>query len=122
MHASRRAFMATAAAAGILGGAPGLAQAQAAGDARLAVLLTAFADEMIEAIRAFLPRYPTRQAVTLPALHVVNERLRRFMHPECVGLLLRHRRVLAHIHVRPVFAAHPTSNTTMSRRSHLGHY
>jgi NADH-quinone oxidoreductase subunit E len=33
-------------------------------------------DEMVEAIRAFFPRYPTRQAVTLPALHVVNERLR----------------------------------------------
>ena len=33
-------------------------------------------DEMIAAIKAFFPRYPTRQAVTLPALHVVNERLR----------------------------------------------
>lgn len=33
-------------------------------------------DEMRDAIRAFFPRYPTRQAVTLPALHVVNERLR----------------------------------------------
>jgi len=33
-------------------------------------------DEMIEAIKAFFPRYPTRQAVTLPALHVVNQRLR----------------------------------------------
>jgi NADH-quinone oxidoreductase subunit E len=33
-------------------------------------------DEMIEAIRAYFPRYPTRRAVTLPALHVVNERLR----------------------------------------------
>jgi len=33
-------------------------------------------DEMTEAIRAYFPRYPTRQAVTLPALHVVNERLR----------------------------------------------
>lgn len=32
-------------------------------------------DEIREAIRAYLPRYPTRQAVTLPALHVVNERL-----------------------------------------------
>ena len=31
---------------------------------------------MIEAIRAYFPRYPTRQAVTLPALHIVNERLR----------------------------------------------
>ena len=31
---------------------------------------------MIAAIQAFFPRYPTRQAVTLPALHVVNERLR----------------------------------------------
>src|ERR1700719_2207931 len=33
-------------------------------------------DEMIAAIKAYFPRYPTRQAVTLPALHVVNERLR----------------------------------------------
>lgn len=34
-------------------------------------------DEMIAAIRALFPRYPTRQAVTLPALHIVHERLRR---------------------------------------------
>jgi NADH-quinone oxidoreductase subunit E len=27
------------------------------------------------AIKALFPRYPTRQAVTLPALHIVNERL-----------------------------------------------
>jgi NADH-quinone oxidoreductase subunit E len=33
-------------------------------------------DDMIEAIKAYFPRYPTRQAVTLPALHVVNERLK----------------------------------------------
>ena len=33
-------------------------------------------DEMIEAIKAYFPRYPTRQAVTLPALHIVNEQLR----------------------------------------------
>lgn len=33
-------------------------------------------DEMRAQIRAFFPRYPTRQAVTLPALHVVNEHLR----------------------------------------------
>jgi NADH-quinone oxidoreductase subunit E len=33
-------------------------------------------DEMIAAIKAYFPRYPTRQAVTLPALHVVNDRLR----------------------------------------------
>ena len=33
-------------------------------------------DEMVEAIKAFFPRYPTKQAVTLPALHIVNERLR----------------------------------------------
>jgi NADH-quinone oxidoreductase subunit E len=32
--------------------------------------------EMIDAIRAFVPRYPSKQAVTLPALHIVNERLR----------------------------------------------
>ncbi len=33
-------------------------------------------DEMVAEIRAYIPRYPTRQAVTLPALHVVNEHLR----------------------------------------------
>ena len=33
-------------------------------------------DAMIAEIKAFLPRYPTKQAVTLPALHVVNEHLR----------------------------------------------
>jgi NADH-quinone oxidoreductase subunit E len=33
-------------------------------------------DEMIAAIKDYFPRYPTRQAVTLPALHIVNERLR----------------------------------------------
>ncbi len=33
-------------------------------------------DDMIAAIKDYFPRYPTRQAVTLPALHVVNEHLR----------------------------------------------
>jgi NADH-quinone oxidoreductase subunit E len=33
-------------------------------------------DEMVSAIQALFPRYPNRQAVTLPALHLVNERLR----------------------------------------------
>jgi NADH-quinone oxidoreductase subunit E len=33
-------------------------------------------DEMIAEIKAYFPRYPTRRAVTLPALHVVNEHLR----------------------------------------------
>jgi len=33
-------------------------------------------DEMIAEIKAFFPRYPSKQAVTLPALHVVNEKLR----------------------------------------------
>ena len=33
-------------------------------------------DDLVEAIQALFPRYPTRQAVTLPALHLVNERLR----------------------------------------------
>ena len=32
--------------------------------------------DMIAAIQAFIPRYPSKQAVTLPALHIVNERLR----------------------------------------------
>ncbi len=33
-------------------------------------------DGMIEAVRAYFPRYPTRQAVVLPAAHVVNDHLR----------------------------------------------
>ena len=33
-------------------------------------------DAMIEQIKAYFPRYPSKQAVTLPALHVVNEHLR----------------------------------------------
>src|SRR6478672_7981011 len=33
-------------------------------------------DEMVDAIKAYFPRYPTRQAVTLPALHIVNQHLR----------------------------------------------
>jgi len=33
-------------------------------------------DDMIAEIKAFIPRYPSRQAVTLPALHVVNAHLR----------------------------------------------
>jgi NADH-quinone oxidoreductase subunit E len=31
---------------------------------------------MIEAIQAYFPRYPTRQAVVLPAAHIVNDCLR----------------------------------------------
>lgn len=33
-------------------------------------------EAMVEQIKAYFPRYPTRRAVTLPALHVVNEHLR----------------------------------------------
>jgi NADH-quinone oxidoreductase subunit E len=33
-------------------------------------------DEMVAEIKAYFPRYPSRQAVTLPALHIVNEHLR----------------------------------------------
>lgn len=33
-------------------------------------------DEMTAQIKALFPRYPTKQAITLPALHVVNEKLR----------------------------------------------
>lgn len=34
-------------------------------------------DEMVAAIKAYFPRYPSRQAVTLPALHLVHEQLRQ---------------------------------------------
>ena len=33
-------------------------------------------DEMIAEIKSFFPRYSSKQAVTLPALHLVNEKLR----------------------------------------------
>ena len=36
---------------------------------------TILSDEIREAIRAIFSRYPTQQAVTLPALHLVQERL-----------------------------------------------
>jgi NADH-quinone oxidoreductase subunit E len=32
--------------------------------------------EMVEQINALMPRYPKKQAVTLPALHIVNDALR----------------------------------------------
>jgi len=40
-------------------------------------------EEMVEAIRGLFPRYPTRRAVTLPALHVVHDRL-RYVPPQAV--------------------------------------
>jgi NADH-quinone oxidoreductase subunit E len=40
-------------------------------------------EEMENAIRALFPRYPTRQAVTLPALHIVLEQL-RYVPPQAV--------------------------------------
>jgi NADH-quinone oxidoreductase subunit E len=33
-------------------------------------------DELREKIKAYLPRYPSKQAVTLPALHLVQDELR----------------------------------------------
>ena len=39
--------------------------------------------DMIAAIKAFFPRYPSKQAVTLPALHIVNDRL-RYVPPQAV--------------------------------------
>ncbi|MEX2139741.1 MAG: NAD(P)H-dependent oxidoreductase subunit E [Pirellulales bacterium] len=43
-------------------------------------------DEMIEEITSLFPRYPTKQAVTLPALHIVNERLRYVPHQAVVEI------------------------------------
>ena len=40
-------------------------------------------DEIRSTIRAYFPRYPTKQAVTLPALHVENECL-GYVPPEAV--------------------------------------
>lgn len=40
-------------------------------------------DEVREKIRAYLPRYPRKQAVTLPALHLVHDEM-RYVSPEAV--------------------------------------
>jgi len=34
-------------------------------------------DEMVARIEALMPRYPTKQALTLPALHIVHDELRQ---------------------------------------------
>jgi len=43
----------------------------------MAIAERVLTDEMVAAIRAYIPRYPTKQAVTLPALHIVHEQLRQ---------------------------------------------
>src|SRR4029079_13388084 len=43
-------------------------------------------DAMLEEIKAFFPRYPTKQAVTLPALHVVNQHLRYVPPPAVIEI------------------------------------
>jgi len=43
-------------------------------------------DQMIEAIKAYIPRYPSRRAVVLPALHVVHEQLRQVPHGAVVEI------------------------------------
>jgi NADH-quinone oxidoreductase subunit E len=38
--------------------------------------MSALSEELKEKIRAYIPRYPNKQAVTLPALHIVQDALR----------------------------------------------
>jgi NADH-quinone oxidoreductase subunit E len=38
--------------------------------------MAALSDEIRQQILAYLPRYPSKQAVTLPALHIVHDALR----------------------------------------------
>jgi NADH-quinone oxidoreductase subunit E len=38
--------------------------------------MSVLSDELRERIKAYLPRYPNKQAVTLPALHLVQDELR----------------------------------------------
>jgi NADH-quinone oxidoreductase subunit E len=38
--------------------------------------MSVLSDELRERIKAYLPRYPSKQAVTLPALHLVQDELR----------------------------------------------
>jgi NADH-quinone oxidoreductase subunit E len=43
-------------------------------------------DDMVAEITSLFPRYPTKQAVTLPALHIVNERLRYVPHQAVIEI------------------------------------
>ena len=38
--------------------------------------MPALSDEIREKIKAYIPRYPRKQAVTLPALHLVHDEYR----------------------------------------------
>jgi NADH-quinone oxidoreductase subunit E len=40
-------------------------------------------DDIKERIRSYIPRYPSKQAVTLPALHIVHDEM-RYVSPEAV--------------------------------------
>jgi NADH-quinone oxidoreductase subunit E len=42
--------------------------------------MPALSDEIREKILAYIPRYPSKQAVTLPALHIVHDALRCVSH------------------------------------------
>jgi NADH-quinone oxidoreductase subunit E len=42
--------------------------------------MAALSDDLRQQILAFLPRYPSKQAVTLPALHIVHDALRCVPH------------------------------------------
>src|SRR5271167_4548315 len=43
-------------------------------------IMAALSDEIRQQILAYLPRYPSKQAVTLPALHIVHDALRCVPH------------------------------------------
>ena len=51
--------------------------------------MSVLTDELRERIRAYLPRYPSKQAVTLPALHLVQDAL-RCVPPEAVREIADH--------------------------------
>src|SRR5438067_6137822 len=38
--------------------------------------MSVLTDELRQQIEAYIPRYPSKQAVTLPALHLVQDRMR----------------------------------------------
>lgn len=42
--------------------------------------MSAISEALKERIRAYLPRYPSKQAVTLPALHLVHDEMRYVSH------------------------------------------
>ena len=48
--------------------------------------MSVLSEEIRKKIEAYLPRYPSKQAVTLPALHIVQDELRCVPRERCSSI------------------------------------